>query len=162
MGSSWTRAGTHIPYIGRQVLNHCTTREALKCAYYSSLGQLEIAIPPRPHHWFQGDKGTGDKSELFYLLNTSQTTVAKSFIEENGGHIIPCLVDHSSPGRWFSATLPAGSCPLRLLGCPLNDSPPGTLFQPVRRCVGCPSSVLRVITGRHIYFCSEDQFSSLS
>ena len=28
MGSSRTRARTHVPCIGRQILNHCTTREA--------------------------------------------------------------------------------------------------------------------------------------
>ena len=28
MGSSWTRARTCVPCIGRQILNHCTTREA--------------------------------------------------------------------------------------------------------------------------------------
>ena len=28
MVSSWTRARTHVPCIGRQILNHCTTREA--------------------------------------------------------------------------------------------------------------------------------------
>ena len=29
MGSSWTRDWTHVPYIGRQILYHWTTREAL-------------------------------------------------------------------------------------------------------------------------------------
>ena len=29
VGSSQTRARTHVPCIGRQILNHCTTREAL-------------------------------------------------------------------------------------------------------------------------------------
>ena len=28
MGSSWTRARTRVPCIGRQILNHCATREA--------------------------------------------------------------------------------------------------------------------------------------
>ena len=28
VGSSWTRAWTRVPCIGRQILNHCTTREA--------------------------------------------------------------------------------------------------------------------------------------
>ena len=27
--SSWTRARTHVPWIGRRILNHCTTREVL-------------------------------------------------------------------------------------------------------------------------------------
>ena len=29
VGSSQTRARTRVPCIGRQILNHCTTREAL-------------------------------------------------------------------------------------------------------------------------------------
>ena len=29
VGSSWTRARTHVPYIGRWILNHCASREAL-------------------------------------------------------------------------------------------------------------------------------------
>ena len=28
VGSSWTRAQTHVPCIGRQIINHCATREA--------------------------------------------------------------------------------------------------------------------------------------
>ena len=28
VGSSWTRAQTHVPCIGRQILTHCATREA--------------------------------------------------------------------------------------------------------------------------------------
>ena len=34
VGSSQTRAQTHVPCIGRQILNHCTTREALTDIYY--------------------------------------------------------------------------------------------------------------------------------
>ena len=29
VGSSWTRAQTRVPCIGRQILNHCATREDL-------------------------------------------------------------------------------------------------------------------------------------
>ena len=28
VGSSWTRAQTHVPCVGRWILNHCATREA--------------------------------------------------------------------------------------------------------------------------------------
>ena len=37
MGSSQTRARTRVPCIGRQILNHCATREAL--AYFSTLSE---------------------------------------------------------------------------------------------------------------------------
>ena len=33
VGSSQTRARTHVPCIGRQILNHCATREAPKIFY---------------------------------------------------------------------------------------------------------------------------------
>ena len=37
MGSSQTRARTHVPCIGRRVVNHCTTREALQQVLISYL-----------------------------------------------------------------------------------------------------------------------------
>ena len=33
VGSSWTRAQTHVPCIGRQILNHCATREVPICIF---------------------------------------------------------------------------------------------------------------------------------
>lgn len=48
----------------------------VKCAFYSSVGQL-TAISPCAH-WFQGDKGTGGECERF----SSQTTAAKSSVTE--------------------------------------------------------------------------------
>ena len=36
VGSSQTRAGTRVPCIGRQILNHCATREAPKRCYILS------------------------------------------------------------------------------------------------------------------------------
>ena len=35
VGSSQTRARTHVPCIGRQILNHCATREALEVFLYN-------------------------------------------------------------------------------------------------------------------------------
>ena len=37
VGSSWTGARTRVPCIGRQILNHCATREALECMYIFEL-----------------------------------------------------------------------------------------------------------------------------
>ena len=37
MGSSRTRARTHVPCIGRRILNHCATREASRLAFKASL-----------------------------------------------------------------------------------------------------------------------------
>ena len=36
VGSSQTRARTRVPCIGRQILNHCTTREALNTFFTDS------------------------------------------------------------------------------------------------------------------------------
>ena len=43
VGSSWTRARTRVPCIGRRVLKHCTTREVLfffKLCYFGCVGSL--------------------------------------------------------------------------------------------------------------------------
>ena len=37
VGSSQARAGTHVPCIGRQILNHCATREVPPHCFYSGL-----------------------------------------------------------------------------------------------------------------------------
>ena len=39
VGSSQTRARTRVPCIGRQILNHCATREALNCCFDRSFFQ---------------------------------------------------------------------------------------------------------------------------
>ena len=33
VGSSWTRVQTHVPFIGRQILNHWTTWEVLGSSF---------------------------------------------------------------------------------------------------------------------------------
>ena len=52
VGSSWTRARTRVPCIGRWILNHCTTREVLfyvqQCVYVSP----NLPIYPSPPHSF--------------------------------------------------------------------------------------------------------------
>ena len=40
VGSSWTRARTHVPCIGRRILNHCATREALLMSSQGALRSL--------------------------------------------------------------------------------------------------------------------------
>ena len=44
VGSSWTRARTRVPCIGRRILNHCTTREALGLPPIFGLGCLFFLI----------------------------------------------------------------------------------------------------------------------
>ena len=61
VGSSQTRAGTRVPCIGRQILNHCATREALWIYflwlyYYKVLGNFLIyegLSATKKTSWFQ-------------------------------------------------------------------------------------------------------------
>ena len=43
VGSSWSRDTTHVPCIGRQILNHWTTKEVL-ARFSSSIGQYSLDI----------------------------------------------------------------------------------------------------------------------
>ena len=42
VGSSWTRTRTRVPCIGRQILNHCTTREVLPCHFFFKVSTLNF------------------------------------------------------------------------------------------------------------------------
>ena len=42
VGSSWTRNQTHVPCIGRQILNHQTTRAVQACLFYVHYSVLEF------------------------------------------------------------------------------------------------------------------------
>ena len=45
VGSSQTRARTHVPCIGRQILNHCATREAQEIFFYCHTELGGRAVP---------------------------------------------------------------------------------------------------------------------
>ena len=47
VGSSQTRARTRVPYTGRQILNHCTTREALQGTFkkQKAIHEHGISLP---------------------------------------------------------------------------------------------------------------------
>ena len=55
VGSSWARARTHVPCIGRQILNHCATREAprglLDCQAHSRISGLAACVGPQSMHF---------------------------------------------------------------------------------------------------------------
>ena len=56
MGSSRTRARTHVPCTGRQILNHCATRKTLSCRV--SISRIRISEQqPKWHTWEMGDTG---------------------------------------------------------------------------------------------------------
>ena len=44
VGSSRTRARTHVPCVGRWILNHCTTREALHICFFIHISVVCITI----------------------------------------------------------------------------------------------------------------------
>ena len=46
--SSWTRDQTCIPCIGRQILNHCATREVPPCGFLHFEKVSPKAFPSRP------------------------------------------------------------------------------------------------------------------
>ncbi|XP_059934171.1 RING finger protein 24 isoform X1 [Mesoplodon densirostris] len=45
LGSSQTRARTHVPHIGRRTLNHCATREALFSSMSSDFPHYNFRMP---------------------------------------------------------------------------------------------------------------------
>ena len=44
VGSSWTRAGTRVPCIGRWILNHCATREVPKDGFNKRLDTAKVKV----------------------------------------------------------------------------------------------------------------------
>ena len=71
MGSSQTRARTHVPCIGRQILNHCATREAL---YLLDFGFLK------------GTNFFNFKFIYFWLCWVSVAVRGLSLVAASGGH----------------------------------------------------------------------------
>ena len=62
VGSSQTRARTRVPCIGRQILNHCATREALTSVFLIP-GQLKTIILAA------GIEDANEKSLALRILN---------------------------------------------------------------------------------------------
>ena len=44
VGSSRTRDRTHVPCIGRRILNHCTTREVPRISFWSDENVLKLTV----------------------------------------------------------------------------------------------------------------------
>ena len=73
VGSSQTRARTRVPCIGRQILNHCATREALQLPSYfsfplqrNSLGSCLYSVSATSHalHSFEPTLGLSPSNDL--------------------------------------------------------------------------------------------------
>ena len=84
VGSSRTRARTRVPCIGRQILNHCATREAPLLHLCDTFCVPGNVLRAQVYYLIQLYKvGT-----IFVLLNTQETTT-QSF--EEGAIFIPIL-----------------------------------------------------------------------
>ena len=71
VGSSQTRAQTHVPCIGRQILNHCATREALKNSLYKYIHKsgkffLGLSWKVSLGHYPFGARGSPSKHHFGY------------------------------------------------------------------------------------------------
>ena len=81
MGSSQTRARTRVPCIGRQILNHCATREALtQCLDSAFLSLGSFLAQPLPVKLFIKTSGLhhqqAQKEDVFIFLHTTSSTKA--------------------------------------------------------------------------------------
>ena len=77
MGSPWTRAQTCVPCIGRWVLNHCATMEALRVDLKSSHHKKNIW--GRPSRWRRSRRWRSPSSpqihqKYIYMWNNSYRT----------------------------------------------------------------------------------------
>ena len=63
VGSSWTRARTCVPSIGRQILNHCATREALSHVFKQQVHHLFYSPRSLSFPWGRKPEGGGGRGE---------------------------------------------------------------------------------------------------
>ena len=72
VGSSQTRAGTRVPCIGRQIPNHCTTREALVSCFILTFSDCEDECYPK-------SKSPSRLKSLSSILTTCNSSVNRLF-----------------------------------------------------------------------------------
>ena len=73
VGSSQTRARTHVPCIGRQTLNHCATREALEWIFKEFILLRNVTGDGHRHITIAGPRQTVEKRPPFFLIAKSKT-----------------------------------------------------------------------------------------
>ena len=66
VGSSQTRARTRVSCIGRQILNHCATREAQERGFYSVMGAIGsldqgLGLDPKMSKVLSDGDGSGER-----------------------------------------------------------------------------------------------------
>ena len=93
--SSWTRDWTHVPCIGRRILNHCTTRETL----FLFLLLVLLVSDPKSHHQDQC-QGAYPPTFLSRSSMVSSLTFGNSLaVQWLGLHAFTAEGPGSVPGR---------------------------------------------------------------
>ena len=87
MGSSWTRAQTRVPCIGRRILNHCTTREAQDDIF--KVGSQKEMLP---------------SSCLYLMLVNSNPYIALTYKSFNLSNLMNGLLSHFFQGEMVMMT----------------------------------------------------------
>ena len=125
VGSSQTRARTRVPCIGRQILNHCTTREALHVLfnlYYTDLFKnsrvtslpcsktassflLSLRGNPNSFLWPTGPACSG--CQLSSCLSTSHSSLAQDALDAGPFLLVLELTNCCSCLRAFALSVPS-------------------------------------------------------
>ena len=79
VGSSQTRARTCVPCIGRQTLNHCATREAPRCGFYT----LVLLLANVPGQAFPNKRHTVPGTSCACNFSHADTTMPNAFTLPN-------------------------------------------------------------------------------
>ena len=125
VGSSQTRARTRVPCIGRQILNHCATREALN----NSLSSLRTLT---------NHQKLGDLTEI-YSLTVLEARNLKPRCQQG------CAPHHSLNERICSLPLPASGGCWHSLAC--GSITPGSAFTTT---TALPSPPLLCVSMSHL------------
>ena len=92
VGSSRSRAQTHVPCIGRRILNHCTTREA-----------------PGSHLMQPGSRKVGYLSYPRHLGKFFQLAASGPWVSNNGLYNLDCHLNRQTPPFYCPTYFPWGT-----------------------------------------------------
>ena len=98
VGSSQTRARTRVPCIGRQILNHCATREAPLCVF--------VLFGPSTNWMTPAHIGEGGSSLFILLIQISSCNILIKTPRNNAlsaiwASICPVRLTHKINHHWF-------------------------------------------------------------